>query len=249
MPSYWSRFSRSSGAGSKARASRVDTSELRARLMDLRARVPAITRIAALEMNALLAERVAETSPRDTNRFVRGWLLAAMDVGPITVAVPNVAASARHSEYVDYLNRELRRAQKVLQGIVAVIDLWYTSKPNRRRNTPAYRELERKRKKQEKWIGRITEELKKLNDDPSALLFDKERGNRNYSTVRTGVHGGRGVLVRLPGKTVVRWHNLEAHATIIERKYGIIRNALGATRAAGVSRMQKKIARELTRAA
>lgn len=241
MASYPSRFSKGSGAGALARQTTLDVSVLQRRLNALRAAMPEINRNATLEMNALIAQRVAETSPRDTNRFVRGWLLAAKDVGPVGVAVPAVNASSRHDQYVRYLEKEFKRLSRDRDGLKALIDLWYTSKPTRSRNTPAYAQMTSKLRKIEKWMQRVAEEIQKAKGDESALLFDKERGGRNYSTVRTGVHGGKGRITLFEDRTFVTWHNLEAHATIIERKYQIMGMALREVKAYGAARVKKSL--------
>lgn len=243
---YPSRFSRGSGAGAQARATFVDASGLQRRIQLLRKNMPEISRQVALEMNGLLAWRVSDTSPRDTNRFVRGWMLAAKDVGPIPVMIPAVKSTSRHAEYMKYLQKELTRLMNERKAVAGMIDFWYTSKPNRNRNTPAYREMSAKVRKLDKWIVRVQEEIAKAGGDETVLLMDKERGRRNYSTVRVGVYGGEGSIRRIVGKTLVRWHNKEPHATIIERKYGIIRNAMGMVKRAGLVRVKKTLVRELT---
>jgi len=246
MATFPSRFSKGSGAGKEARATKVDASGLQKRIQLLRRNMPQISRQVAQEMNALLAWRVSETSPRDTNRFLRGWLLAAKDVGPIPVIIPALRSTSRHSEYIKYLQKELMRLEAERKGLAGMIDFWYTSKPNRRRNTPAYREMNARLRKLDKWIVRVKEEIAKAAGDETVLLMDKERGKRNYSTVRVGIYGGEGAIRRIGGKTLVRWHNKEPHATIIERKYGIIRNAIGMVKRAGLVRVRKTLVRELT---
>jgi len=247
MASYWSRFSKGSGAGKAARETFVDASGLQKRIQLLRRNMPEISRQVAQEMNALLAWRVSDTSPRDTNRFLRGWLLAAKDVGPIPVIIPALRATSRHSEYIKYLQQELLRLETERKAVAGMIDFWYTSKPNRKRGTPAYNKMTSQVRKMDKWIVRVKEELVKAGGDETVLLMDKERGKRNYSTVRVGIYGGEGSIRRIGGKTLVRWHNKEPHATIIERKYGIIRNAMGMVKRAGLVRVKKTLVRELTK--
>lgn len=245
MATMMSRFSRGSGAGANARAVTLDTRELDRRLGILRRRMGSVLQGGVHEMNAIIAARVAETSPRDTNRFVRGWLIAARDVGPLPVAVPPVTRSSRREEYLRYLDKEFKRLSRERDGLKAMIDLWYTSKPNRNRNTPAYNEMTNRLRKIEKWMGKLAEQLKAAHGSEDFLLFDKERGNRNYSSVRTKVHGGRGSMRYFEDRVLVQYHNLEAHTTIIERKYGVMGRALREAKMLGLTRVKARLVRSL----
>jgi len=245
MAGMASRFSRGSGAGADARAVKLDTRQLDQRLATLRRRMGSVLQGGVHEMNALIAARVAETSPRDTNRFVRGWLLATKDIGPLPVAVPPVTRSSRREEYLRYLDKEFKRLSRERDGLKALIDLWYTSKPNRSRNTPAYTELTNRLRKIEKWMGKLAEQIKAAKGSEDFLLFDKERGNRNYSSVRTKVHGGVGTQRYFEDRVLVQYRNLEAHTTIIERKYGIIGRALREAKMLGLTRVKARLVRSI----
>jgi hypothetical protein len=238
-----SRFSKGSGAGANARGVKLDTRQMEIRLARLRRGMPGVLSSGVMEMNALIALRVAETSPRDTNRFVRGWLLACRDIGPLPVAVPPVTKSARREEYLKYLDKEFKRLSRERDTLKSMIDFWYTSKPNRNRNTRSYTEMTSRLRKIEKWIGKLAEQIKAARGSEDFLLFDKERGKRNYSSVRTNVHGGVGTMRYFEDRVLVQLRNLEAHTTIIERKYGIIGRALREAKAFGLTRVKARLVR------
>lgn len=230
------RFSRGSGAGMIAREFAWDDRELKARMQHLRQNMGLVLRTGIEQINALVAVRVEETSPRDTNRFVRGWLMACGDVGPIPAMIPGVVASARHQQYLAYLEKEANRVGRILKATQAKMDFWYTSKPNRNRNTPAYNQLQREIAKLERWHNRIIEEYVKLDGDPSGLLMDKERGQRNYSTVRVGTYGGSGIIAEQSDRVTVVYHNKEPHTTIVEKRYGVMTRALREVKTLGTTR-------------
>jgi len=137
------RFSRGSGAGMIAREFKWDDRELKSRMRHLRQNMGLVLKTGVEQINALVAVRVEETSPRDTNRFVRGWLMACGDIGPIPAMIPGVVASARHQQYLAYLEKEAKRAGTILKALQGKMVFWYTSKPNRKKGTPAYNDLRR----------------------------------------------------------------------------------------------------------
>lgn len=243
------RFSKGSGAGSMARQVTIDDAQLKARVRVLKDRFGEAMLTAAEEVNALIAVRVEETAPRDTNRFVRGWLLACADVGPIPAFIPALTKSARHEQYLKFLEREYKRVIRLLRGLQNTLNLFYYSKPNRNRNTGAFRAMKAKERKLQKWADRLIEEYFKLEGDPTALLFDAERGKRNYSTVRVGVFGGRGRIVPESDRWVVVLHNLEPHTTIVEQRYDIIRRAMREVKSYHLSRVAAAVVRKIQKAA
>lgn len=240
------RFSRGSGAGMIAReVIKVDGAELHRRLDHLRRNMGLVITTAIEEINVLIAVRIEETSPRDTNRFVRGWLLACADVGPIPAAIPGVQASARHQQYLAYLEKEANRVGRMLKSAQAKMEWWYLSKPDRNRNRPAFHELSRAITQLSKWHNRLIEEYVKLDGDPTGLLMDKERGQRNYSTVRVGIYGGRGIISEQSDRVTVVLHNREPHATIVEKRYGILARAMREVKRLGIARVNKSLVRRI----
>jgi hypothetical protein len=231
------QYSRGSGAGMVARQVKVDSTLLMRRLDGLRKSLPEISGVAALEGNALIAGRVAETSRRDTNRFVRGWLIAMKMVGPIPAMVPGVQASSRHADYVLKLILERNAVKRELVSVESAIDWWFRNNPTRQ-NSPYYRKMLARRNKLLFWKERLEEEVRLATKYDDLIFMDAERGKRNFSTVRVKIFGGRGRMVRNGNFMLVRYHNLEAHTTIVERRDKILARALGEMKTVGAQRMK-----------
>lgn len=242
------RFSKGSGAGEFARTVTIDSTELHRRAAEIKRRFGPAARGGVEQINALIAVRVDETAPRDTNRYVRGWLLACADVGPIPAYIPPLAASSRHQQYLAKLEKEYKRVVKMAQAERRALEFLYLNKPNRNRNTPGFRKLQNKINKLEKWAERLIEEYIKLDGDPSGLLMDAERGGRNYSTVRVGVFGGRGMVTEHSDRVIVSLHNLEPHTTIVEKRYEVMRRAMREVKSLGLSTVAAAIVRRIKKA-
>lgn len=197
---------------------------------------------------------VASLAPRDTNRYIRGWLLGAADVEISVEEIPPLQPS-RYSEYYAKYLRDQARA--VLTEIVELRERmrnWFEipGKPP----TQWYLDAERRVRKLARRLQRANEEIAKYEDVEiagTALVMDarvqmsgwKSAAGRYFAqqamvasklaTVRNRIYGGRGAFVKAPsGAWFVQLINLEAHATIVEWKYNVVRLSTRQIRNAGV---------------
>jgi len=239
-------YSPGSGAGKLGRRVTIDPTMMQRRLDAVRRALPEIHMNAIMEGNALIAIRVDETARRDTNRFVRGWLMACKDIGPIPVAIPSVKYASRHAAYVAKLKAELRTYQDDLHTLDTQIDAWFSG-PGRKRGA-GYAKMLNRRAKLIQWSERLKEEIIKAEGEVSIVFFDMERGRRNYSTVRTAIYGGKGRVVTNGVRAIATMHNLEPHTTIVERRDRIMARAMNELRAFGMTRINNRAKDRLVRA-
>ncbi|MEM1185218.1 MAG: hypothetical protein AAGI53_09475 [Planctomycetota bacterium] len=260
---------RPSPAQVKDRA-RVDDRNFRAIMAALRkarARVGAKTLRAGAEV---FVDVVTEITPRDTNRLVRGWVLAANDAGLDIRAVPPIRPSTRRDQWLEALTEQVDYWQGKVKRFAGLRELYEREDranplkkdgtPRKRRTRqPYYRKLGRRLRQAERRLGRAEEELAKAAESEGFLFFDRggfafgsgsytKSGLRKLTSVRDQLYGGTGEVRHVNRKTYLRLHNLEPHATLIERnaKFGHpVRTAMGVAKQLGVRRMSRKAVREL----
>lgn len=171
---------------------------------------------------------VVRDSPRDTNRFVRGWIEAGNKAGVTSLAVPSLNQSSRHDQIAARLQRQLAKWQGIVQRYERQgrRDKHYNQAVRRR--DAAKRELERF------WA----------TEDGAVVAFDLYKWQRNYSgrkltTVRHNIQGGEGQIITAGDHTFVHLHNKEPHASVVERRTGVMRIAMAKYKAVGLRRATK----------
>ncbi len=201
---------------------KVDTSGLRRKLRGIGGNAERARRVALTEMLTPAMASIINESPRDTHRLVRGWMMAANGAGLGSYALPPI----RPSQFQGLVGAR-RRLERQAQRWSAIVARY--ERQNRTKDK-WYRQAVRTR-------DRAVEELAKL-DDTSLVIFGG-RGRRLNITVRNKVYGGRGEMLNAGGRTFVRLHNLEPHASIIEKRNRAVRAALAGLRSMGVRRYGK----------
>lgn len=190
-------------------------------------------------LGTVFVDTLEIVSPADTNRFIRGWQLAANDAGLPPRAVLPVKDSARRDEFIEALESqvaywvgEAEDAQERIDSYDAIDaqrPLKKDGTPRKsKRSSPAYARAVRRRNTAIREITKAEEILGEAVGAEGFLLFDKggfaagRRGGygkrkRFRSTIRTRVYGGRGSIEDAGGVAIVSLHNLEPHATIVAR--------------------------------
>ncbi len=148
---------------------------------------------------------------RDTNRYVNGWAMAGNSAGLGPFAVRPLQKSEYHGEFEAAVLRRLRWLQ------------WRRSqaKPGSKRQANIERQIAEARR--HLWMLRNG----KLDHAAAIHLFTV--GTRNKARrvqIIEKVYGGRGSWVRAGARTYLRLHNLEAHATLVERQRQIFRRSV-----------------------
>lgn len=198
----------------------------------------------------------ASISPRDTNRYIRGWIIAGKMVGVTDVPLPVIRESKYSKEYIARLIEQQQKFEAQVARVDGLIYAWY-DKPGRRRRG-YYNRLLAERTRWQQRADRAREETEKFIRATGAIVigvgvnvaggkitgsFVRGGGRKISVTVRDRVHGGRGRLFVNERRAVMLLHNLEPHAAIVERRQRVLGRA-----EAGVRPLVWRIGKRLTRA-
>lgn len=202
------------------------TMNIRGLQMRLRAMAnasPAARRSAVRIMGETVIKRVLATSPADTNRYKRGWAEAGNAAGVGIFAVPQYNRSSRYSEMLSKLADAAADWRYILKTR-------YDDKGrNDRHRAKAQAQLEKAEKRLADFLS---------NESGAVVGFNLYGGGRQFSA-RHKIYGGRGRIVSIGDRTYVELHNLEPHATMVEKQRGVMRRAVGSLRGAGLKRAGK----------
>ena len=197
----------------------VNRQQLERKLRQALLASPAAREAGAREITRRVVTEVNETTHRDTNRYVRGWALAANSAGCGPIAV-----------------RQLNKSsvwEKILAKVQQDFDFW---------NFVVDR-YERSRRV-DKWKYKAVLELQKARDKLNQLLGTEGKaviafnlyGGKRAPSFRHRIYGGTGRVVRHGDRTYFELHNLEPHTTLVEWKFGILKAAQKRYRGLGFRR-------------
>ena len=165
-------------------------------------------------------KKIVQETPTDTNRMVRGFTIAANDVGLGPFAVPDI----QPSKYLPLLRSRLSRQLRRLSIFANFI------KKKDGENSKNYRKIVKNRDRAKQELGSLT--------GTSILILNKGRGVE--FTVRNKVYGGQGLRSRTPTDglrfTII---NKEPHAIIRERLTRTVASALNIFKRAGGRRARR----------
>lgn len=159
-----------------------------------------------------------QVSPADTNRYVAGWVRAALGAGATGLAVPALKESKGRRRNQLWLERQRDKAQEAVEAAEALIRAWY---PPGRPRKGYFRRLQARLDKAHKRLQRAEQELRSFEQNESAIVIGGARrrdGSRGLATVRQRVFGGQGSIVRVGDQHVLIMRNLEPHAKLVERR-------------------------------
>lgn len=216
---------------------RVDTRKLRQRIEIAKRSGDQGATEGARVMAAAFVDFVLTTSPQDTNRYVNGWIEAARDVRATQRTPLPIQESRSRNRILAALEGQVRRLDKKAEQLETVLDRWYYTKG---RTGPWLRKKEAELRRLHKRRERAAEELAKFIGAEGAIAIDlygrKGAKTQRLTTVRTKVYGGVGAIIHAGGARVVRLHNLEPHATFVERRTRVVARAVAVLRSAGLRR-------------
>lgn len=237
---------------------RVDTRVMDAKLARLRA-----NRLdARREGTAVLANEVIRfvitRSPRDTNRYARGWQKAQNDIsrGSQTVA-PVPLDVIKPSRYAAGIRTRITKQASYWTGVRVKLehDLQRVERAGFKRESPkGVRALKRLEKVKE-IESRAREMLRWINENPDsathAILIGGKRRLNPYTFGRLAridakFHGGFARFAHTGSGTFVEVKNLEPHANIVEARTRLLRTALGAARGVGLRQVRGAYVKQLT---
>jgi len=213
-------------------------------------------RVAMIRQHARsIVHGLASLSPRDTNRYVRGWIIAGKMVGVGDVPLPVIKESKYKREYIEAMLAQIERLEGKVQAIDGLIWAWY-EKPGRRK-AGYYHKLEDRKRVAEHRVSKARDVLRRYIDRTDSIVMGvgintrqlkgggtrvrswwaKDQGRQLSVTIRDRVYGGRGRLILAQHRAVLVLSNLEPHARIIERKRGVLAAADAGARLAGLRKL------------
>lgn len=170
-------------------------------------------------------------SPRDTQRYVAGWAQAGNAAGVGPFAVPAIGTSKYFERAVKRLEAQLRWFESRAQYWAKIVENRYVAK---NRSDRWKRDAERKRDVRMRRAQRARDQLEKLTGTSIVIglwsSIGGKTGHKISTTVREKIYGGEGSLYPTEHGYEIKLKNAEPHASIVEKKYRIVRRARAAAR-------------------
>lgn len=207
----------------------------------------------------LLAEdfvvTAARISPADTNRYVRGWIMAGKDVGVNAVPLPMLRPSRYTEAYKDALDRWVANLEGEIVRLQKLHEFWYPNGvPPKEPKGSTFWDINLQIDALAKKLVKARQRRDEFDPLGATIVIGAGRivrgadgfmalGGGAAVTYRRKVYGGEGQIIQRAGYTMLRLHNLEAHATFVERRYGVKRKAEQVMNATGGKRVKRVFAR------
>lgn len=194
-----------------AAVGKVDLTNMRRRLIQIRLRMPNGRRAVIDTLMRPAVRAVISNTDRDTNRLARAWMMAANDVGYGPYTLPEVKAS----KYFPKAARDLKKQFEFWAFVVRKME------EEKRTKQPAYRRAQ-------KAMLRALEEMESLTQESIVM---KNVGRKVELTVRNKVYGGYGWRRSFglggigAGYDTVHLVNQEAHARAYEKLKRVVARA------------------------
>lgn len=246
-------------------ASSFDTSGFRWRIARMVGSKAEAEERAVRGLAAEFVDGVMSVAPRDTNRYVRGWALAARAAGVGNVTVPSLEPSQYNEYLIDRLELQahrwaarLTKAKESHSRLAAMYESRYASTG---RSGKWERDMAAKVKAAETRVRRTqalhdaaAESLAALKADPTALVIwgretKREFSKSQLSLVRNKLYGGTGKVERIGDRTIITLHNMEPHSSIVEKQHRVVARALARVRAQGLRKVGRKYIQAMARKA
>lgn len=205
----------------------VDYSAFKARMARMRAAGASAREAFIKAVAASFIQNVVKFSPLDTNRYVRGWMLAGQGIGLKVSQMPPIVNSRNREKIIEAMVQQVTMIRRKEAKMMGVRQLWYE-----RGNRPKrgyYHTLSRNIEKQTRRAEKAEEDLKRFIGATGAIAMMRTSGaalngyQRMLSgdavnlTVRDKIYGGRGRVLRGGSVTGVLLHNLEPHCRVVEK--------------------------------
>jgi hypothetical protein len=210
---------------------------------------------------------VLNVAPRDTGRYINGWVGAGVDGG---LRVAGRAVPLRPSRFAEKWEERLAGQLKFFREVLAhwqaihaeLTERWareYAGKASRSRRAAELRrrlrEAQGKVRRYERDMALAEQAAREFNaKDPQVVIFGRKRKNDRVSapmTVRAKIYGGRAERIGSgwtgTGPIGLRLINLEPHAKIVENRKKLVGQAARLMQQMGVASTAKKVAEMLDR--
>lgn len=195
-------------------------------------------------LGGAIVDNLRLLSPRDTNRYVRGWLHAGREAGVFGGPIPRLNESKWHKSNLEQAEIWLQRAEQNHGNAAKRLRDTFPSGAPKRGQAKLYGRLSRE---VDKANGRLNEArltVGELRTDKYAIVFGagrvvgrgakQKRLGVGRITLRQKIYGGSGWILDRGTSSTIRLLNHEPHALILESKKGVLRQATAAARGAGL---------------
>lgn len=147
-----------------------------------------------------LVQSIDGRAPRDTNRYVRGWLIAGRMTG-VSLPLPPLKASKYHEAYIILLERWVATCERQVRHFEGQRDYLY---PRGRPRTGgrAYDRLLARIERARERLDQARRDLEAIKADPYATVFHTEKFRSNGKRVKTINEFGRSEWVWRRGDRV-----------------------------------------------
>lgn len=202
-------------------------------------KIPEASKAQLRQITTSLMRRIAVTAKRDTNRYVRGFLMAGRDLGSQEF-IPPVVASKYAERIRDLIESQKDRLGFLLGKLTRELNAMYPNGRPKNPRTTTYADMFKRERELTKLYEKSKIELERLNQggDSTLLIGFLGSGNaqsgRKLLTVRNKIYGGVGRYIESRGTVYAVVINKEPHANILENKHRTFGNALSAVRSSVV---------------
>lgn len=212
---------------------KASTGKLDTTIRGWRVRMAPAARRQALEAAGLVVDHAAVIAPKDTNKYVRGWVQAGRQIGVGTMPMPRLTGSKYARSLVGVLQQQVEAAERRQKILRAQLAAWYTNKG--RKPDKWSRRLQKRIERQSQRIEQARTTLNALLENPHATVIRRKVGyvlagndlDEGRATgisgtainveVRSKVYGGRGRILTLGTTTRIQLDVLEPYALSVER--------------------------------
>jgi len=208
----------------------VKIDPLKNRIARAVANAPAAKAVAASIWGAKFIELMDKRAPRDTNRYVNGWLQAGRGAG--VSSLPDHPLRPTQSQYLFRLEQQYFREVKRLALLELDLRIWYEQKTGRKKRG-YYNKLKRAVEKARERVARSEEEIKKASGDANVIVIGGRKSRAKnpvgklsgLATVRLNQYGGEGSLKMVGTTAILTLHNKEPHCKLVERRFRSVGSA------------------------
>jgi len=209
---------------------KVSIDELRRNVAKLDAARRNARREAVAFLGRRISQQVSVRAPRDTGRFVRGYLLAFQKIGHFEGSMP----ALQHSKYIEQAIKILVDQHKFWSNAAAsnrkTLLERYPNGPQRGRMA-GYKAVRKRLEKSQDLAMRAQQELSKFRSAPYGIIMSPLRWEftpegRRLITVRPNPYGGDGTIIEGDTSTKARILTKEPHAEFVERERSTLPVAL-----------------------
>lgn len=206
---------------------RADHSGLERRVAAERRALEVAARGAVIAAGDAVVDRLEKDAPRDTQRYVRGWVEAAISAGGKSRLVPEVVRGRFATAQLAILERQVKSIEKQIKWRSERFERWSKDSTGAGRKLTPWMQRERRRiYSLLNLLERAKEQFRMADGDGESFILIGKGYGRRLATVRTKVYGGSGRVVFKGGEARIELKNKEPHVRIVESRMAPLARAI-----------------------